>query len=463
MHKLFWILTATVFTALLLPALVQEGMFLDGVSYASIARNMAMGLGDLAHPYYTAGLYPVCYEQPPLALWIQSLFFSVLGDHFWVERFYSLILAMASAWAIVLNWKLLRAQSIELPSDKKNISWLPMLLWIVAPIVFWGYQNNMLECTMSFFVLISAFFAARSEIEKRPALLLPAALFTVAAVLSKGPVGFFPVAVPIAWSIAYDRNGIFGASVRTLVLLALTLALLGLFIFMVPGMSEYLDYYLNKQLLPTLSGVREKQVENPFSFLSDLISQVALPVILIAGLWVKRGFQSVHWPKSALFFLIVGLAGTLPLVFTPKQSAHYLIPSIPFYALGFAAMLSHNLRWNPAFLNQYRGWLEKIAWLVLGTTLLISISFWGKSLRDESKIRDTKVLCKQVGKHTIIGIPQHFSNDWLLIAYLSRFGNVSLDSRAPHDFWLMEKGGTLPEGFEKLETEMAAYELCKRL
>jgi hypothetical protein len=44
-----------------------------------------------------------------------------------------------------------------------------------------------------------------------------------------------------------------------------------------------------------------------------------------------------------------------------------------------------------------------------------------------------------------------------------RFGNVSLDSRAPHDFWLMEQGGALPKGFEKLETEMAAYALCKRL
>jgi hypothetical protein len=72
-------------------------------------------------------------------------------------------------------------------------------------------------------------------------------------------------------------------------------------------------------------------------------------------------------------------------------------------------------------------------------------------------------ICKQVGTHATIGIPQHFSNDWLLIAYLSRFGNVSLDSRAPHGFWLMGKGGALPEGFEKLETEMAAYELCKRL
>ncbi len=463
MHKILWILTAAVFTALLLPVLVQEGMFLDGVSYACIARNMANGLGDLAYPHYTATLYPICYEQPPLALWMQSLFFSVFGDAFWVERLYSFCMAIGTVCGIVLNWNLLATQTLDSPIDNKKKAWLPVILWLAAPIVFWGYQNNMLECTMSFFVLLSSFFAAKSVLEKKPGLLIIATFFTAVAVLSKGPVGFFPVAVPIAMSMAFEPKGLLRASGRSLFILGLSLALLGLFIATVPGMPEYLDYYLSKQLLPTLSGAREKQVENPFSFLIDLGSQLVLPGILLVALYAKPGFRSVSLPKSALFFLLAGLAGSLPLVFTPKQSTHYLLPSIPFFALGFSVILSHNLSWNISFLNKQRGRLTKIAYVVLVVTIVTSLSFWGKYRRNASQIRDIKVVCKLVGADQVMGVPQHFSSDWLLIAYFGRLGNISLDSRTPHDFWLMEKGGNAPEGYKKLETEITGYELWKKL
>ncbi|MBK6994432.1 MAG: hypothetical protein IPH31_05740 [Lewinellaceae bacterium] len=78
-HKVVWLFTAAVLVGLLVPSLVQEGMFLDGVSYACIAKNMAKGMGGFAQPYYTATLYPVCYEQPPFALWLQSLFLEALA------------------------------------------------------------------------------------------------------------------------------------------------------------------------------------------------------------------------------------------------------------------------------------------------------------------------------------------------------------------------------------------------
>ena len=162
-HKVVWLFTAAVLVGLLVPSLVQEGMFLDGVSYACIAKNMAKGMGGFAQPYYTATLYPVCYEQPPFALWLQSLFFRGFGDHFWVERLHTFCMAILTAVGISLNWRLfLKVTHSQVVSPISNMAWLPVLFWVTSPIVFWSYQNNMLECTMTVFVLFSVYFAAKS-------------------------------------------------------------------------------------------------------------------------------------------------------------------------------------------------------------------------------------------------------------------------------------------------------------
>ena len=76
-------------TAAVLPRLAHRGMFLDGITYASIARNLAEGRGRFWEPFYTATIYPAFHEHPPLAFWLQSLWFRALGDHLFVERAYS--------------------------------------------------------------------------------------------------------------------------------------------------------------------------------------------------------------------------------------------------------------------------------------------------------------------------------------------------------------------------------------
>ena len=468
MHRVFWLLTSALFVGLLVPALVQQGMFLDGVSYAGIARNMANGLGSFAQPHYTNTLYPVCYESPPLALWTQSLFFRAFGDHYWVERLYSFSMALLTACGIVVNGRLLEKPfpgnvlANNSLGQRESFSWLPVLLWISAPIVFWAYQNNMLECTMSVFVQFSIFFAAKSILKKNWGLFGLAALLTAAAVLCKGPVGFFPVVIPFAWSLVFGTPNLLTGAIRSFGMLLLSLSFLGLFLFFYPGMQEYLDYYLHKQLLPTLAGAREKQVENPFSFLLDLLGQYILPAVFLLGLLVNRGFKAVILPKSALFFFILGVAGTLPLVMTPKQSAHYLLPAIPCFALGFAMIIWQNINWDFRMATGQKRTLEKIAGLILVATIVISWSFQGKFRRDEALIRDVMAISTQVGHGSMLGIPEYFAQNWLLHAYFERYGQVSLDAKNTRDYWLTELRGPVPDGFEEVKISGRGYRLFKR-
>ena len=83
-----WLLTAALIAFRLLPGLAQPGMFFDGVTYATISRNLAIGVGDLAHPSLVPGDAGF-YDSPPLVFLLESGFFRALGDHYWVEKIYS--------------------------------------------------------------------------------------------------------------------------------------------------------------------------------------------------------------------------------------------------------------------------------------------------------------------------------------------------------------------------------------
>jgi hypothetical protein len=104
----FWLLAIAVMTGLTLPRLIQDGMFMDAMLYTSVAHNLSQGIGTFWFPqfsdYHIAGL-PAFHEQPPLFFGIQSSFFRLLGSSMYVERFYTFMMMVITAWLIVLFWE----------------------------------------------------------------------------------------------------------------------------------------------------------------------------------------------------------------------------------------------------------------------------------------------------------------------------------------------------------------------
>ena len=76
LEKVLWALTTAVIAALLIPSLIKDDMFLDGVTYAAISKNITNGLGTFWQPHYTQTKDAAFYGHPPLVFGIQSLFFS---------------------------------------------------------------------------------------------------------------------------------------------------------------------------------------------------------------------------------------------------------------------------------------------------------------------------------------------------------------------------------------------------
>ena len=87
------------------PSLLSDGMFLDGLLYAVISKNLANGIGDFWHLHLTKTLSPIFFEHPPLAFGLQSLFFKILGDSIFVEKLYSFLTYVVTGIIIVKIWK----------------------------------------------------------------------------------------------------------------------------------------------------------------------------------------------------------------------------------------------------------------------------------------------------------------------------------------------------------------------
>src|SRR5215218_7930757 len=119
-------LAAALLVTLILPRIAQPGMFLDGVTYAVVARNMSIGIGSLWEPSFSTTLYPRFFEQPPLGMALEAGAFRLLGDHLYVERLFTVTVFALTAWLIVAIWR------HRLP---RTYYWLPLFFWIVPSTV----------------------------------------------------------------------------------------------------------------------------------------------------------------------------------------------------------------------------------------------------------------------------------------------------------------------------------------
>ena len=87
--NLGWLLVfSMVIWAIALP-LFQNGMFVDGILYATVSRNLALGDGTFWDPFVSKTFMQHFHEQPPLVFWLQALLFKLDSHSIYPERIYS--------------------------------------------------------------------------------------------------------------------------------------------------------------------------------------------------------------------------------------------------------------------------------------------------------------------------------------------------------------------------------------
>ena len=418
-------------------------MFLDGVTYASIARNLAEGRGRFWEPFYTATIYPAFHEHPPLAFWLQSIWFRVLGDHWYVERLYCLAAAIVIALLIAVTWGAMDRDRSDRPDEDRQrgaLEWLPIALWIAAPVVSWSIVGNLLETTVCVFVTAATAAIAVGS-RGRTATAFGAGclsgLCVVGAGLSKGPVGLFPLAAPVFMAVLPDRRRL---SVWSVAGQWVTVAACAAALWSIPSAHESLLAYVNQQIVTALAGQREVS-GSPVTIVIALVQGVWLPMAVAIAL---IGLAARAWvpppPRDrriAAVFMLTGLSGTLPMLVSPKQTGHYLMPAVPFYAIACAALVAETAgsltrRMSGRLVVALRTVAAALAVVALGAIWLPAIE------RDPVRLADLDRFAMNAPRGETIGICPAANGDWLLHAWMQRRFLISLDAGAPsaHDWFL---------------------------
>ncbi len=434
--RAFWLITLSLFGLIFLPALVQEGMFLDGVTYSAISKNLAQGIGSVWSPHYTQTLYPEFHEHPPLVFILQAGLFKLCGSSFYTERLFTLLSALMTMLGIVKCWGLICSQK------PRELSWLPILLWLLVPIVWWSYRNNMLENVLSVCCLFASYFIIKALQAGSVRHLIYGSFLIVLAFLSKGFVGLFPFVIPLIYSFTHAKANR-GLAHFLIVLLSTGLMLLALF-WVFPELKGSIIQYMNRQVLPALGGKREISTENRFNILFDLLLDLSIPIILTATLIFilrkQHGLRLAIDKKNVLLFLLIGVCASVPLILSLKQRKFYLIPSIPFYALALALMIRpHMSTLSQKLSNSVQRWMRIVTVSLLVITMGYTLFANGKIARDQDKLALSYAVASTLPSGAVIGGSQELCGDWSLVAYLSRVASVSLDCDEPREYVLMRE------------------------
>lgn len=440
----WYIVVLYIIYAILLP-LFQDGMFTDGAQYAAVARNLALGKGTIWHPVLADNLHNPFHQQPLLMQWLQGLFFAIFGtENIYPERIYCAVFLALSVWMFTKQWKAITRDT--------NSSWWPVIIWLSVPTITWGFINNVSENTMSFFDMVSVYFIYRYMAEKANATnMLWAIVFLFLASFTKGIQGLFPIAAPVLYCWAVDRKIITQkAFVSSLVLLISTIALYALLIQIPEAKDGYKQYFESR--FPNFPNTPHSNTDNRLLLLSRLAAEMLVPAIVIAALSIANYFRnkksSLQKSNPAVFFMLVALSASLPIMVSYEQRGFYLNTSIPYFALALA------LWFNPAnsALNSLpKPNMQRIAFILVAVIGIgFAIFMAGKPKRDADKLADVQTLRALVGNNTIIYTNTTLWGDWSFHNYLQRYAQISLSLDQPvHGYFVVAKGAQQnpPAGF----------------
>ena len=432
---------------------------MDGITYAAISKNMANGMGSFWNPYYTDCLFPSFHEHPALALYLESIFYRLFGDSMLVAKVYSCITYLISGFLIVLIWK-------EIMHDLKT-GWLPLLLWIMIALVFWGATNNVLENTMAIFVLSSVLFYLYSVKKNRFLMIFLSGGMLFCAFLTKGFTGLYPLAFPFFYWLFNRERTFWQMVLDTLVLTLSMLLFFAVIVGMNPTARESMTAYLNNQVVDSIKNVRN--TDSRFyivgRFFMELLVSIAITLVIIVVGLLKRIINVADLKKNIgkvamLFFF--GLTGVVPMMISLKQSGMYALTAFPFYAI-LLAILSYAVI-EKVHLSLIAKRLTNIGCVLLMiTALAMNVFYAGQTTKDKDMFNDMDCFLTVLSEKEIVEVDTGIASDFTFIAYMSYFKNISLDKQSEHEYFIGKKSTKYNSNYEKIGCDTKIYDLYRNM
>ena len=445
-------LAVSLYCLLVLPRMLSYGMFVDGITYASIARNMAENYGSFWQPYYTATAYPTFYEHPPLGFWLQSWAYRLCGDSVYVEAWWGFVVGTLILVGLAGIWRCVTPQGAALAG-----TWFPIMLFVVTPMTSWALANNMLENTLTLFIVLSVWLCLLSV--KNPAIFLSclygilSGLSMVCAILIKGPVALFPLAVP--WmSMIHEAKKPIKIWTTVMILIMTLMISFGIMFSTNAASVHFFKQYIRQQVLASVTGERETSTSR-FDVLR-VVSREQLVPLVVGAMLTATIYRLRQVPIAAinyrlfLCYLGIALAGSLPILLSAKQKRWYAFPSFPFYTMAIAVVFNDVALAFESFFDKHRKRTNSVSIFAL-SVLCIAIFlmfFEKKSLRRHVNFHhDFSTQSLTIQEREIISVyPPSLAKNWSLVANMQRKFKASLSENIGHKYLLMTTEQVIPEG-----------------
>lgn len=460
-NRAIYLIVFSIFLLIVGPALFSDGMFMDGLLYATISKNLAHGVGSFWNLHLTKTLLTPFHEHPPLAFGLQSILFRLFGDSLFVERWYSLLTFLITGVVIGFIW-------IRLVEEKyKPYAWLPLFLWIITPLVGWAAANNMLENTMMLFTSLSVLFFIYGLDYKKFYWFVLNGIMLFLGVLTKGLVALFPLALPFWLVLIKPDYNLRKATMHLGLQMLALIASFGLLFVIQPQSFESLSLYFNKQIVGSIANV--STVDSRFFIIYRWFTEM-IPVYIV---WILVRFISFKYKlvpinyRWALILLLTGFSGVFPIMVSMKQSGFYMLATFPLFAIGFAFLIGprvYLLMDNFIFRRQL--FLQIFSGVLLVLALIVCGVASQKIGRQEDKIKDVYTLVQTIPQGTTIKVTKAQWGDWALHGYMYRYGEISLATniKEGNNYFLLRKGEAiqLVKDYQKVPVDLNLYELYQK-
>ena len=351
---------------------------------------------------------------------------------------------------------------------------MPVFLWILIPVAFWSFQNNVQENTMEIFVLLSFFFAIKAihfELKIYQNLIL-AGVFIFLASFSKGVPGFFPLGIPFLYWIIYRRSGFLKMVINSMILLMVP-AIIYALIILLPDARDSLSIYFFKRLLGRTTSA--PTVDHRTWILVRLFMEI-LPLIIIVVVtwgimkWRKIKFHlSKSYLKLSLFLGLIGISGSVPIMLTMVQKPFYFSPSLPFFGMAFAMFLAPGLADSINKIDPTKSGYKtfRVITMVFFVGVIVATGLQvGKVSRNKEVVHDMYLIADVVGKHTTIGVHENMWNQWDMQCYMVRYWNISWDYHADkkYNYYLLDRSisDQLDSSYQKVDLPTIKFDLYKQ-
>ncbi|KQQ58556.1 hypothetical protein ASF69_14335 [Rhizobium sp. Leaf311] len=442
--KPLWIILAILVCLLVMRELVHQSFFFDGAIYASIARNLSEGYGSPWELQFSKTLFPVFSEHPPLMMWLQSIGFRLFGDTILVEKCFSLATLIASGFILLKIWQSLHANDPEL----RLAGPLALTMALAAGRMSWAFTNGMLENLLIVFTSLAIYCIVKSYDQSgdrnsasRLIIMMLAGFFVALALMTKGPVGLFPVATPAIYWIVFRRPTLIRVLLDTIIITATVAAFFAL-LLQLDGARDAIQRYLSIQLLPSLSGERgtrggQWNAVRAFLRVNAYPAVIALIIFLCDRRWGSQTVRDKTYKparlRNAVFLALVGFSASLPLLVSPRVASFYFNPSLAYFASAFAVVSV------PAVMRALRALdvvsrrrlLSSLYTLLVLSILLVAVNIGRPGVDADTIANASKIasrVCASDGAcENVVTTCGAGFEDWALHGYLERHHKISLD------------------------------------